>query len=189
MFFVHTDNPVDGLTSDQIRAIYTKRIVNWKEVGGRDEKILPFQRPQGSGSQTAFERKVMRDAPLPPPLREEFARGMGGVIQRVAAYHNSSQAIGYSFRVYTSAMNAGNGIKLLKIDGVAPTREHIRSGEYPYTVDLYAATAGTANPNVPALVAWFLGAQGQELIDATGYVSLTPASPEQSSSADGSPPK
>lgn len=174
VFFVHADNPVDGLSSDQIRAIYTKKIVNWKEVGGRDEEIIPFQRPQGSGSQTALERKVMKGEKLPAPLREEFARGMGGVIQQVATYRNSSRAIGYSFRVYANAMNTEGGIKLLKIDGVAPTRETIRSGAYPYTADLFAATAGTTNPHVPALIAWFLSPQGQDLIEKTGYVSLPP---------------
>ena len=174
VFFVHADNPVDGLTSEQIRAIYTKRIVNWREVGGRDEKIVPFQRPQGSGSQTALELKVMNGEKPAAPLREEFAEGMGGVIQQVAAYKNSREALGYSFRVYATAMNPDGAIKLLKVDGVAPTRETIRSGAYPYTVNLYAATAGTTNPHVPALLAWFLGPQGQQLIDQTGYVSLAP---------------
>jgi len=177
VFFVHADNPVDGLTSEQIRAIYTKRIVNWKELGGRDEKILPFQRPQGSGSQTALELKVMPGEKPAPPLREEFALGMGGVIQQVAAYKNSREAIGYSFRVFATAMNPDGAIKLLKIDGVAPSRETIRSGAYPYTVELYAATAGTDNPQVPPFIDWLLGPQGQDLVDQTGYVSLRPATP------------
>lgn len=174
VFFVHADNPVTGLTSDQIRAIYTKRIVNWKEVGGHDETIIPFQRPQGSGSQTALEVKVMRGEPPAKPLREEIAQGMGGVIQRVAAFQNSREALGYSFRVYATTMNRDEDVKLLAIDGVYPTRENIRSVAYPYTVDLYAATAGTNNPHVPALLAWFLGPQGRRLIDDTGYVSGTP---------------
>ncbi len=172
VFFVHQDNPVDGLTSDQIRAIYTKKITNWKAVGGRDEKILPFQRPEGSGSQTALELKVMRGEPLPTPPREEFARGMGGVIQQVASYQNSREAIGYSFRTFATTMNLEDNIKLLRIDGVPPDRESIRADAYPYTVDVYAATAGTTNPHVPELIAWFLSPQGQQLIDETGYVSI-----------------
>lgn len=175
VFFVHADNPVDGLTSEQIRAIYTKKITNWKEVGGRDEPIIPFQRPAGSGSQTALELKVMQGEKPVAPLREEVAKGMGGVIQRVASYQNSSRAIGYSFRVYATTLTPEKEIKFLEIDGVAPTRETIRAAAYPYTVDIYAATAGTDNPHVPGLLAWFLGPQGQGLIDETGYVSLPPA--------------
>ncbi len=128
VFFVHADNPVDGLTSEQIRAIYTKRITNWKEVGGRDEKIIPFQRPQGSGSQTALELKVMQSEKPAAPLREEFARGMGGVIQQVAAYKNSREALGYSFRVFATAMNPDGAIKFLAVDGIAPhARRSVRA--------------------------------------------------------------
>lgn len=177
VFFVHADNPVSGLTSEQIRAIYAKRIVNWNEVGGLDEKIIPFQRPPGSGSQTALELKVMQGEKPAPPLREEIAEGMGGVIQRVAAYQNSRQAIGYSFRVYATTMNRDKDVKFLAIDGVEPTRENIRSGSYPYTADVFAATAGTTNLHVPAFIDWFLTDQGQQLVEDTGYVSLRATSP------------
>ena len=74
-------------------------------------------------------------------------------------------------------MNPEGAIKLLKVDGVAPTRENIRSGAYPYTVELYAATAGTTNPQVPKLLEWLLGPQGQDLVDQTGYVSLPHTAP------------
>jgi len=84
VFFVYTDNPVTGPSSTQIRGIYRKRIVKWFELGGLDEAILPFQRPAGSGSQTALELKVMEGAPLPALLREELREGMGCVLQCVA---------------------------------------------------------------------------------------------------------
>lgn len=174
VFFVHKENPVRGLTTEQIRCIYTKSIRNWAEVGGANDKIVPFQRPAGSGSQTALEQKVMQGEKLPPALREEFARGMGGIMQRVASYQNSREAIGYSFRFFATTMNPTEGIKLLEIDGVAPTRETIRSGAYPYTVELYAITAGTKNPHAKEFVDWFLTPAGQKLIDDTGYVSLPP---------------
>lgn len=172
VFFVHSENPVTALTPEQIRAIYTKRLTNWSALGGQDGPILPFQRPAGSGSQTALELKVMQGEPLPAPLREEYSEGMGGIIQRVAAYRNSRAAIGYSFRVFATVMSPVPDIKLLAIDGVAPTPETIRSGAYPYTVEIFAATAGTPNPHVPALIAWFLGPEGQRLIEQTGYVAL-----------------
>ena len=60
--------------------------------------------------------------------------------------------------------------KLLAVDGVAPNNENIRNGTYPFTVDLFAVTAGTANPHVQELVAWLLSPQGQELIEKTGFV-------------------
>lgn len=172
IFFVHKDNPVTGLTTEQIREIYTKAISNWSQVGGANEPIVPFQRPSGSGSQTAIEMKVMQGQKLPAPPREEFAQSMGGVIQRVASYRNSRGAIGYSFRYFATTMNANADIKLLAIDGIPPTRETIRDGTYPYTVELYAITAGTKNPHAKAFIDWFLTPAGQKLIDDVGYVGL-----------------
>lgn len=174
VFFVHRDNPVNSITSEQIRGIYTKTFQNWSELGGANRRIAAFQRPAGSGSQTALEQKVMQGAKPFTPQREEYARGMGGIIQRVASYRNTDEAIGYSFRFFVTTMNSTKEIKLLEIDGVAPTRETIRSGAYPYTVDLFAITAGTTNPHASALVDWFLTPVGQKLIDDTGYVSLSP---------------
>lgn len=55
VFFVEEDNPIDNLTSDQLKAIYHGDITNWKELGGKDQEILAFQRPENSGSQTMMK--------------------------------------------------------------------------------------------------------------------------------------
>ena len=76
VFFVSTVNPVDELSLAQIRDIYSKKTTRWNQVGGKHEQILPFQRPEGSGSQTAMLR-VMGDVPMAPPQIAEFRLGMG----------------------------------------------------------------------------------------------------------------
>ncbi len=63
VFFVNKDNPIESLTSEQLRGIYSGQITNWAEVAGRDEAISAFQRNQSSGSQSALER-FMGDTPL-----------------------------------------------------------------------------------------------------------------------------
>jgi len=172
VFFVNAENPVRGLTVEQIRNIYLKNIVNWKDVGGQDERIMPFQRPENSGSQTIMLAKVMEGRALPPPLKEEYAEGMGGIIRDVADYRNYSSAIGYSFRFFATGMALSDGIRLLAIDGIEPTAGNIRSGAYPFTVDVYAVTAGNESENTQKLIEWCLGDQGQRLIEACGYVGL-----------------
>gem|GEM_PF-5424863 len=104
VFFVNNSNPVSGLSIEQIRDIYLKKITNWQEVGGDNEKILPFQRPENSGSQTAMIKEVMKLEKLPPPLREEFSGDMGSIYLAVAAYRDHEESIGYSFRFYTEEM-------------------------------------------------------------------------------------
>jgi phosphate transport system substrate-binding protein len=189
VFFVNKDNPVSSLTIKQIQDIYTKNITNWKKLGGDNKSILPFQRPDDSGSQTAMLKEVMREKPLPPPLKDEYHAGMGGMVLGVAAYRDYAESIGYSFRFFTKNMvrfdfryytsrgkmaykRSDERVKLLAIDGVSPTEENIGNGTYPLTVEIYAVTAGTTNPNVRGLIDWVLSPQGQNLIEKTGYVGI-----------------
>ena len=179
VFFVNSRNPVQSLTVEEIQKIYTGEITNWKEVGGRRQAIRPFQRPEGSGSQTALQR-LMGELPLIEPEEENIVGGMEGIIRRVAVYRNFGNAIGFSFRYYTTEMVTDDQIRLPAIDGVEPTRETIRDGSYPISSYFYAVTASRigkpapeeTNPRIAALLEWILSEQGQEIIDRTGYVSL-----------------
>jgi len=170
VFFVNRDNPVENLTLDQVRDIYSRRITNWKQVGGRDEPIVAFQRPEDSGSQTAMLAMVMKDRAMADPLKEEVATGMGGIVSEVAGYRNLTGAIGYSFRWYATVMNANPGIRLVAIDGVPPTLDSIRDGSYPLTGGINIVTTRPPGPPLRALIDWTLSAEGQALLEKTGYV-------------------
>jgi phosphate transport system substrate-binding protein len=170
VLFVNRDNPVGNLTTEQARDIYRKRVTNWSDLGGRDEKIIPFQRPEGSGSQTIMQARVMNGHELAPPLREEYVRDMGGVVREVASYRNYSSAIGYSFRYFVTRMTSDEGVKLLSIDGAEPSIQNIRDGTYPFTIEVYAVMAGSQNVNARRLIDWILSEQGQDFIEQCGYV-------------------
>lgn len=171
VFFVNQKNNIDGLTLEQIRGIYSGKITNWKDVGGKNESIRAFQRPENSGSQTALQ-VLMKDVPIMEPPKENVASGMGEIINEVSQYRNFENAIGYTFRYYSQEMVRNKQIKLLSINGVAPTKETIRNGEYPMTMNFYIVTAGTENPNVQKLIDWVLSPQGQSLIEKVGYVPI-----------------
>ncbi|MDR2953532.1 MAG: substrate-binding domain-containing protein [Prevotella sp.] len=171
VFFVNANNPVSELTVSQIQYIYSGKITNWKEVGGRNEEIKAFQRPKNSGSQTMLE-KIMGDKPLTEAPTQDIATGMGGIIEQTADYKNFENAIGYSFLFFATEMVGNNQIKLLKINGITPEKETIRTGEYPFTGEFYAITTDTLNKNVNKLINWILSDQGQELVEKTGYIPL-----------------
>ena len=172
VFFVEKDNPVDNLTADQIRAIYHGDITNWKEVGGKDQEIKAFQRPQNSGSQSMMEY-FMGDVSLKEPDTYETIGGMLDVIRKVAQYTNEDGAIGYSFRYFIEGLNQEKGVKLLSIDGIAPTLENIENGRYPLTVALCLITrTDDPNPNVQKMIDFMLSEDGQEIVRRTGYAGL-----------------
>jgi len=179
VFFVNSRNPVTSLTVEQVQGIYSGKITNWKEVGGKNQKIRPFQRDENSGSQTALQ-SLMAGLPLLEPEKEDRVAGMGGIIRSVASYRNYKNALGFSFRYYATEMVQNGDIRLLSLNGVEPTKETIRDGSYPLASEFYAVTispAGTAPPyetdeTISAFLDWILSEQGQEIVEKTGYVAL-----------------
>jgi phosphate transport system substrate-binding protein len=173
VFLVNQENPVNNLSVDQIKEIYTKKIQNWKKVGGKSGTIMAFQRPENSGSQTVMENKVMNGLEMAPPLEEEYYELMGGLVAGVADYRNYKNAIGYSFRYYVTGMKKNEGIKLLSINGTEPSKENIKTGKYPYTVNVYIVTRkDTKNKNLDILKNWILSEEGQKIVEKTGYVPV-----------------
>ena len=174
VFFVHKDNPIDSLTADQIRGIYSGEITNWSQVGGNDEEIVPFQRDEGSGSQSMMLRfMTMGGASLIEPDIEELIGFMGGIVEQVASYKNQTSSIGYSFRYYIEGIVCHPDIKMIAVDGIAPTADNIRNNTYPIITPVYAVTyENNPNPNVALLIDWMLSEEGQYIIKESGYVGM-----------------
>lgn len=173
VFFVEKDNPVDNLTTEQIKAIYHGDITNWEEVGGNSEKILAFQRPKNSGSQTMMEY-FMGDISLKEPQTYEMVSAMAGVIKKVAQYNNEDGALGYTFRYFLEELNQEEDVKILNVDGIYPSLENIENGNYPLTSNICLITRkNDPNPYVKKMIDFILSDDGQEIIRKTGYAGLT----------------
>ena len=157
VFFVNENNPVDDLTVDQIRKIYSCAYTNWSEVGGADRIINPVTRLEGSGSQTAFE---------------SF---MGGYeIGRKSPLAITGASIGFSFRYYMEGIVDNDAVKMLSLNGVYPSAENIQNRSYPIVSQFYAIyRADNENKNIPVLVDWILSGEGQQIIEACGYVRIS----------------
>ncbi|MBQ9337049.1 MAG: substrate-binding domain-containing protein [Lentisphaeria bacterium] len=172
VFFVNAQSPVRNLTQGQIRDIYAGKVTNWKQLGYPfDAPIKPFQRNRGSGSQTMLE-KIMGSTPIMPPLKEDRVSGMGGIINDVANYRNYREAIGFTFRYFSTEMFRRGEIRLLSIDGVEPTRENIRNGRYPFIGDCCVITVRPRSEGVRKIVDFLRSPAGRELIEKTGYTPL-----------------
>lgn len=171
VFITHKDNPVDSLTLAQLRGIYTGRITNWQEVGGNDRPIAAYQREKNSGSQTAMEQLVMRGEALMAPREVKVYMSMGGLVDAVAEYENGPAAIGYTYDYYLHNLYRNEDIKVLRVDGVAPTHAHLRDGSYPLAANYYAVLRRDEPAGAPARVLrdWLLTDEGQRLVEMAGY--------------------
>ena len=174
VFVVNESNPIDNLTTEQIQGIYSGKITNWKEVGGDDVEIVPFQRNEEAGSQTAMRKLVMGDIPLMEAPAEYVSGAMGDLVKVVASYNDSAAAIGYTVYYYAHDMKMADGLKIIAVDGVQPSAETIRSREYPFINDSYVVIKAGLPDDAPAkiLYNWILSDEGQRLVAHEGYVSI-----------------
>ncbi len=155
VFIVNSGNPVSDISIEQIRGIYSGEITNWSELGGNNVPIAAMRRNKNSGSETALE-KLMGDIPIKPDYTALFG-----------------SPIGFSFRYYVTGMLAEGGVKILTINGVAPTSETIADGSYPVSGNIYAIyRKGETNENVYKAISFMLSPEGQKIVEDSGYIPL-----------------
>jgi phosphate transport system substrate-binding protein len=177
VFITHKDNPIQSLTLEQVRAIYSGNVTNWKEVGGNDEAIMAFQRQENSGSQTAMENLVMKGLPMADPVTVKVIWGMGGLVDEVAAYHNGSSSIGYTYKTFIEMMYPNEDIKTLAIEGVKPTAVNVASGAYPLATSYYGVIrTQDAESTGGCFLKWIRSDEGQRCVAQAGYIPLAPRS-------------
>ena len=179
VFFVNKENPINNLSLKQIQDIYSGKITNWKEVGGLDEKIVPYQRPVNSGSQSGMLELVMKDEagnpiPMIEPTKETFEETMMGIIEAVADYDNARQSLGYSYYYYANTMFTKDSIKLIAVDGVEPNNETIKNNTYPIHTAYYIVTRKDEPQDslVTKLKEAMLSERGQIVAENAGYVPV-----------------
>lgn len=174
VFLVNAQNPVENLSLSQLRDIYAGKITNWKQVGGEDREIIPYQRPDGSGSQTLFYKHILDKSKVMEPRSQWVEGDMGGLVKAIIDYDNSQGALGYSVYYYVSSMfGREEEFRLLAVEGVAPTQETILAGDYPLE-DAYFAVLRKDTPQdapVRGLVQWLLSPSGQQVALEAGYVA------------------
>ena len=174
VFICSLENKVENLSDEQIKEIYKGNITNWSEVGGEDHSIIPYQRNRDSGSQTLFDKIINLGDELMDAPEETRIGSMIGLLEAVADYDNSKDALGYTVYYYLTNMEQDklSTSKLLSVGGIAPTNDSIKSGEYPYTNDFYVVIRKDAAQDSPEriLYNWIKSEQGKELAKRENYV-------------------
>ena len=173
---VNPENPVSDLDIDTIAKIYTGEITNWKDVGGKNQEIVAFQRGEDSGSQTLFKKLLIQGGELMTPPSELAPAAMGELVDSIADYNNSANAIGFSVYYYIDQMYSKPGLRLLAVDGVTPSNDTLADGSYPLCNDFYAVIHPDAAADSPErrLYDWLDTDAGQDCIKKSGYVAVGP---------------
>ena len=166
---VHADNPVEELSSDQVRQLFTKEIASWESLGSNKKAVHVVNKAEGRATLEVFlehfgleNRQIQADAVI------------GDNAQGVRLVAGDPQAIGYvSIGEALSAQARGVPIKLLAQDGVLPTSESVADGSYPIRRTLHLLFRGRADRVGDEILSFLQSAQGQEIIRGLGFVPAT----------------
>ena len=183
IFFTNKDNPATGLTSEQISNIYVNNAYdNWNQLGGPDALLYPYCRNNDSGSHAQMERHFLHGAEIHETIRQETTSyAMQSILTDVIDAQTSDPtgyALGYSIYYYywnaNMVLGTADHLKLLEIDGVAPTDETIADGSYPLSNNTYVVLRKDTPEDAPArrLADFMLTEAGQRCVENAGYGPL-----------------
>ena len=176
IFFTDKDNKADNITTAQLHEIYVNDgIKNWKEIGGEDKELVAYCRNNDSGSHAQMENFILSGKEINERIaRERISLIMASILTDVDDFNRQNPdkfAMGYSLYYYFNNVQTVLGptdLKLMSIDGVAPTDETIGNGAYPYTTNYYAVVRDEKKEKVDKFLELMQGEFGRQVISQSG---------------------
>lgn len=159
---VHKNNPINDISLDQLKGIYTGNITNWKELGGPDQRIVVASRDTSSGTYEVWSELVLKKERVFP--RALLQASSGAVAQLVAG---NPYAIGYVGIGYLN-----EDLKGLSVNGVKATVDSTLDGSYPVSRSLFMFTNGWPTGNALRFLNFLGSPQGQALAEREGFVPI-----------------
>ena len=161
---VHPSNPLSDIKMKDIAKIYAGEITNFKDLGGPDIAITVYSREEGSGTRSAFEDIVLKKFDV-EIFSKALIKSSNGELR--AAVSGNNQGITYLSMGYLD-----NSIKVLSIDGVEPTVENVKSGDYTVVRSLYLITKGEPSELEGLFIEFALSPEGQIIVDEQEYITV-----------------
>ncbi|MCK4857268.1 MAG: phosphate ABC transporter substrate-binding protein [candidate division Zixibacteria bacterium] len=165
--FLHKANPVTELSFAQLKGIYTGAITNWKEIGGKDTRIILYGRENNSGTYAFFKKKVLNKEDY-----SEYTQTLPGTAAVVNAVSKDKHGIGYGGIAWAKGVKYAAVRKSDSTAAISPSVETVSDGTYPISRDLYWFFNGVPTGELKKLLNWALSEEGQKLAAESDYVPL-----------------
>ncbi len=157
---VNKDVGVTGITKEELQKIFTGKITNWKEVGGKDLKIIILNRASGSGTRSTFERWAL-DGQESKQAQEQDSTGM--VRQIVGDTPGAISYVAFSY--------VNDTVKSLKIDGVKPIDANVKTNKWPIWSYEHMYTKGEPTGLTKQFIEFILSDEIQKtIVGQLGYI-------------------
>lgn len=161
---VHKDNPVKGLTSAQIRDIYTGKITDWSQVGGSKGKIVVTIREKGAGQRIAMESALMGGAAVDEKIAFVYS-SMGAMRDEIAL---NKSAIGYIL------ISGIRDVKAIEVDGIPASIASLKAGKWRMEAPLLLLTHGEPAGATKTFIDFLLSPEGQKAIERQKVAPVRP---------------
>ncbi|MEO6096746.1 MAG: phosphate ABC transporter substrate-binding protein [Fibrobacteria bacterium] len=162
--YLNEASPVSELSLDQVKAIYTGKLTNWKDVGGPDAKIVLYGRENNSGTYVYFRDNVLKGQDFAPGVQS-----LPGTAAVVNAVSKDKLGIGFGGAAYAKGLKFA---KIKKDEGSTayePTAETVKNGSYPITRYLYMYLKSRPTGALKEYIDWTLSPEGQVIVTEVGY--------------------
>lgn len=156
-FVVNRTNPLSQISLDELQNLLSGNKTHWND----GSPVLLYNRDEDSGNREVIDKIVMKGKRFSEKASVLQARV---IIRGINRFPDS---LGY-----ISAGEIVGSVKVLKVDGVAPTPEAIQEDQYAVTRTLTLATKGNPLGKVQAFIDFVRSDLGQSIIEAEGYVNL-----------------
>jgi len=154
--------PVETLTSKQVKDIMTGKIHNWKELGGPDLPIKVVVSTPGCACREEFQEMVMDKEPYVS----------GAIISPMKTLSETVSVTPGGIGPLATAVIDSSKVKIVKIDGVLPTPENVKTRKYKVSRQVNLITKGEAKGKAKEFIDFMLSKEGQDLMERKGFVRI-----------------
>jgi phosphate transport system substrate-binding protein len=167
-FIVHKSNPVENITLDEVRSIYAGRITDWKQLNGREAPVKVFisRTKTGLSGVEASTRQLVLNGKEPVESANTVFVASSGLVEQMVEENPE----GFATTGITSARK--RNVKILKVNGIAPTNKAIITNQYPLKRPLFILMPKNPKPEVKKFVDFTLSRAGQRFIQSLNVISI-----------------
>ncbi len=166
---VHASNSIAELSQEQVIAIYTDEINNWRDVGGENEEISVVHKAEGRATLEVFLNHFGIDN---PSVKSDVIVGENEHAVKTVA--GTAGAIGYvSIGTAEADIESGVPIRLLPLDGVEANTENVASGVFPMSRPLNLVTADSTSELASKFIQFCQSVEVHDLVRSQYFVPVT----------------
>jgi phosphate transport system substrate-binding protein len=167
-FIVHKSNPLENISLDEVRSIYAGKVTNWKQLKGREAPIKIFisRTKKGLSGVEASTKQLVLNGKEPAETPNTVFVASSGIVEQMVEENPE----GFAATGVTSARK--RDVKILKVNGVAPTNKAVIQGRYPLKRPLFILLPKHPKLEAQKFVYFALSKEGQQFIRSLNVVSV-----------------